>query len=100
MQVMRRDMQLLCGLVDGFVLGCLDVDGNVDVAACKALLLGDVKSVTFHRAFDMTRDPVAALETIAELGFSRVLTSGQEKTAHGGRDADSLSETVCCYSLV
>ena len=38
MQVMRRDMQLLCGLVDGFVLGCLDVDGNVDVAACKELL--------------------------------------------------------------
>ena len=98
---MKRDMNLLSRLVDGFVLGCLDVDANVDVAACKALLLGDVtKSVTFHRAFDMTRDPVAALETIAELGFSRVLTSGQEKTAHAGRDADSLRETVCCSSLV
>ena len=98
---MKRDMNLLSRLVDGFVLGCLDVDANVDVAACKALLLGDVtKSVTFHRAFDMTRDPVAAIETIAELGFSRVLTSGQEKTAYAGRDADSLSEIVCCYSLV
>lgn len=88
MQVMRRDMQLLCGLVDGFVLGCLDVDGNVDVAACEALLnvaRPEAKPVTFHRAFDMTRDPVAALQTVAELGFSRVLTSGQEKTAHGGR---------------
>ena len=90
MQVMRRDMQLLCGLVDGFVLGCLDVDGNVDVAACEALLnvarpRPEAKPVTFHRAFDMTREPVAALQTVAELGFSRVLTSGQEKTAHGGR---------------
>ena len=53
-------------------------DGNISTA------------VTFHRAFDMTRDPVAAFETIAELGFSRVLTSGQEKTAHEGRCATTL----------
>ena len=37
-QVMKRDMELLETVVDGFVVGCLDVDGNVDVAACKALL--------------------------------------------------------------
>lgn len=37
-EVMKRDMELLETVVDGFVVGCLDVDGNVDVAACKALL--------------------------------------------------------------
>ena len=83
---MKRDMNLLSRLVDGFVLGCLDADANVDVAACQALLKESAdRPVTFHRAFDMARDPVAALETVAELGFSRVLTSGQEKTAHAGR---------------
>ena len=35
---MKRDMNLLSRLVDGFVLGCLDVDANVDVEACKTLL--------------------------------------------------------------
>ena len=42
-EVMKRDMELLETVVNGFVVGCLDVDGNVDVVACKALL-GAVKS--------------------------------------------------------
>jgi len=40
--------------------------------------------VTFHRAFDMTRDPFEALETLIDLGIDRVLTSGQEKSAVEG----------------
>ena len=41
-------------------------------------------AVTFHRAFDMTNDPFAALETLVELGIERVLTSGQEASALEG----------------
>jgi copper homeostasis protein len=43
-------------------------------------------SVTFHRAFDMTRDPFAALETLVSLGIDRLLTSGQEESAMAGLD--------------
>ena len=60
----------------------------MDVAAVTSLMTvteGAKRPLTFHRAFDMTREPLAALDTIAELGFSRILTSGQEKTAHEGR---------------
>jgi copper homeostasis protein len=42
------------------------------------------RSVTFHRAFDMCRDPFQALEDIIELGCDRILTSGQQATAEQG----------------
>src|SRR5262249_40073093 len=41
-------------------------------------------SVTFHRAFDMTRDPFKALATLIELGVDRLLTSGQEASVLEG----------------
>ncbi len=40
--------------------------------------------VTFHRAFDLARDPYRALEEIVALGCERVLTSGQRATAIEG----------------
>ena len=40
--------------------------------------------VTFHRAFDMTRDPRQALEAVIRTGCRRVLTSGGRNTAPEG----------------
>jgi copper homeostasis protein len=40
----------------------------------------------FHRAFDVVPDPVPALEALIDLGCTRVLTAGQRKTAHDGRE--------------
>ena len=70
---------------DGVVFGCLTAEGNVDVPAMKKLMnaVGDM-NVTFHRAFDMCRNPQEALEQIIELGCSRILTSGQEANAVKG----------------
>ena len=40
--------------------------------------------VTLHRAFDMTRDPFAALESAIRLGCKTILTSGQAADAMQG----------------
>jgi copper homeostasis protein len=71
--------------VDGIVIGCLTPQGDVDMARNRELIeaAGDM-SVTFHRAFDMCRDPFESLEKIIELGCSRILTSGQQPKAEQG----------------
>jgi copper homeostasis protein len=43
-------------------------------------------NVTFHRAFDMCREPERALEELITLGVNRVLTSGQEASCLEGLD--------------
>jgi copper homeostasis protein len=70
---------------DGVVIGCLTADGEIDAARTRKLIArARPLSVTFHRAFDMTRDPFAALESLIALGVDRVLTSGQEASALEG----------------
>ncbi|KAF9193475.1 hypothetical protein BGZ50_007403 [Haplosporangium sp. Z 11] len=74
--------------VDGVVFGILLPDGSVDkdrvtrlVEAAKPL------QVTFHRAFDMVKDPFQALEDIIAIGgIQRILTSGCERSAYEGLD--------------
>jgi copper homeostasis protein len=77
----------------GFVLGALTPDGEIDVPVVRTLseVCGDAP-VTFHRAFDATRDLAAALDVLVELGVDRVLTSGGRATALEG--ADVLAELV------
>ena len=41
-------------------------------------------SLTFHRAFDKTRYPLESMEKIIDLGFDRILTSGQKSNAVTG----------------
>jgi copper homeostasis protein len=92
--VMRRDVALCKSLgVAGVVFGALTSDGDVDVARMKALVeLARPMSVTFHRAFDFTRDREWALDTLIDLGLDRVLTSGGAGTALEG--ASELSRLV------
>lgn len=71
--------------VDGVVFGCLTNDGEVDMGANRRLMqCAEGMSVTFHRAFDMCRNPQKALEDIISLGFDRILTSGQQPDALSG----------------
>jgi copper homeostasis protein len=87
-EVMKLDVELAKRLgADGVVFGVLNEDGSVDTERTGALVeLARPISVTFHRAFDMTRDPYEALEALIDLGIDRVLTSGQENSALEGLD--------------
>ena len=86
LEIMRRDIAQARALgAKGVVIGVLRADGTVDVARARVLVEeARPLSVTHHRAFDVTRDPVEALEAIIELGADRVLTSGQAPSALEG----------------
>ena len=68
--------------VDGVVFGCLNADGTFDVKKNRYLIeCSKGMSVTCHRAFDRAANPEQALETLIDLGFDRILTSGQQPKA-------------------
>ena len=85
---MKRDLFQSQKLsVDGFVFGILLPDGTLDKKRCKELVdKARPLHTTCHRAFDMTRDPFEALEDCIEVGFKRILTSGQMARAAEGSD--------------
>jgi copper homeostasis protein len=77
----------------GVVIGVLRADGEIDadrtgelIAAARPL------HVTFHRAFDVSRDAARALEALVALGVERVLTSGRAATAPEG--AETIARLV------
>ncbi|MEU5884727.1 copper homeostasis protein CutC [Spirillospora sp. NPDC047279] len=77
----------------GIVIGALTPEGQIDRPLTARLVeAAGGLPVTFHRAFDMTADPFAALETLVELGVERVLTSGQEVSVLEG--APLIAELV------
>jgi copper homeostasis protein len=70
---------------DGVAVGALRADGTVDAPRVAAMVeAAGTASVTFHRAFDVSRDAAESLEALVALGVSRVLTSGQAPTALEG----------------
>ena len=85
-QTMLHDIEIAKKLgVDGVVFGCLTTDGEVDMERNKELVeAAKGINITFHRAFDMCKDPLKSLELIISLGFDTLLTSGQQPTAIEG----------------
>jgi copper homeostasis protein len=86
--IMKRDIAVAKELAaDGVVIGVLQPDGEIDLERTRELVtLARPLSVTFHRAFDMARDPYRALEDLISLGVDRILTSGQEPSVIEGLD--------------
>jgi copper homeostasis protein len=86
MATMRSDIETARDEgADGVVIGLLTPQGEIDLERTRELIsLARPLSVTFHRAFDMTPDPMKAMETLIDLGVDRVLTSGQEATVLEG----------------
>ncbi len=88
LRVMQRNIDFLIQLgVDGVAFGVLHAGGTVNLQACRKLIgkVADAgREAVFHRAFDLTPDPIAALDMLIALGFDRVLTSGGKATALEG----------------
>jgi len=75
----------------GVVVGALRPDRTLDTDALRRFVdaarsVSAVAEVTLHRAVDHAADPVAAVAGLADLGFTRVLTSGGAPTALTGQD--------------
>ena len=86
MAVMLNDAQLAVehGAV-GLVFGILKQDGSIDTERCRQIIeLVNGREIVFHRAFDVIPEPFKALEQLIELGFTRILTSGQQRSVPEG----------------
>lgn len=72
---------------DGFVIGCLNAEGDLDIQAMKPLVeaCGD-KGITLHRCIDVSRDVEKTYLDAGELGIDTVLTSGGAASCIAGRD--------------
>lgn len=65
-----------CG-ADGFVIGCLTAEGDLDKQAMKPLLkAAEGAGLTLHRCIDVSRDPCQTYLDAKALGLDTVLTSG------------------------
>lgn len=70
---------------DGFVIGCLTPDGDLDASAMAPLLkAAEGSGLTLHRCIDVSRDPCKTYLDAHTLGFDTVLTSGAASTCTGG----------------
>ena len=76
--MMARQMPILKAAgADGFVIGCLTKDGDLDEDAIKKLIdAADGAGLTLHRCIDVSRDPFETYRTVGRLGIDTVLTSG------------------------
>lgn len=80
-----RDLAAPAQVPVGVVFGALTSAGDVDIPATRDLIAAaDGMPVTFHKAFDVTRDLLAAHAVLTDLGVRRILTSGGAATALAG----------------
>ena len=77
----------------GVVVGALTERREVDVVVLAELVAAaQGREVTFHRAIDICRDPLVAVEQLVAGGVSRVLSSGHAPRVEQG--APALAELV------
>lgn len=86
LELMRQQiLSLKKAGADGFVIGCLTPDGDLDIGAMKLLIeaCGD-KGITLHRCIDVSRDPEETYHQAGKLGIDTVLTSGAAASCKAG----------------
>uniref|UniRef100_A0A6A7GAH6 Copper homeostasis protein cutC homolog n=1 Tax=Hirondellea gigas TaxID=1518452 RepID=A0A6A7GAH6_9CRUS len=87
-EIMIEDIRLFKKLgVKGVVLGVLTPNNKIDYPLLKKLLKETRgMDVTFHKAIDEVKDLIDEVESLAQLGIKRILSSGGQKTALDGMD--------------
>jgi copper homeostasis protein len=86
--LMKKDI-LFCKQqgVEGIVVGVLNQNRTFDLKKMDILAqLSYPMDIICHRAFDQTPDPFEALDQLQNLGFQRILTSGQSQNAIDGKE--------------
>jgi len=85
-EIMMEDIKIFKELgVKGIVLGVLTLDNNIDYPLLKTLLeVATGMEVTFHKAIDEVIHLEKEVENLANLGVSRILTSGGANSAIEG----------------
>lgn len=84
--LVRQIWRLSDAGADGFVIGWLTPEGDLDMARMERLVkAANGKGLTLHRCIDVSRDAVKTLRDAAELGIDTVLTSGQAPSCWEGR---------------
>jgi len=73
--------------VDGIVVGITNENDDLAVPQLKEMrALAGGTPLTFHRAFDLVNNPLVALETLIDIGYSAILSGGQCEKARDGLD--------------
>ena len=72
--------------VDGIVVGILTKEGEIDLENMKSFI-SEAQNipVTFHRAFDVCKNPLEAFYELKKIGVKAILTSGQEENCLKGK---------------
>lgn len=88
LELLRRQIvQLKNAGADGFVIGCLTPEGELDGNAMLPLIDAcDGKGITLHRAIDVSRDLEQTYLQAGQLGIDTVLTSGGAASCLKGKD--------------
>jgi copper homeostasis protein len=87
-RMMAAQIEALRALgADGFVIGCLTAEGELDAVAMEPLLKAAAGcNLTLHRCIDVSRDPCKTYLEAGALGIDTVLTSGAAGNCRAGMD--------------
>lgn len=85
---MAREIEMLRKAgADGFVIGCLTPDGDLDKDAMSPLLkAAEGAALTLHRCIDVSRNPEETYLKAGDLGIDTVLTSGGAGNCRAGAE--------------
>ena len=88
LELLRRQiLELKDAGADGFVIGCLTPEGDLDTQAMKPLVDAcGGRGITLHRCIDVSRDVLQTYRDAMDLGIDTVLTSGGAASCTAGAE--------------